>query len=122
MALSQSGVTIPAQGTGDSTPVVAADPAGPGGSYAQTVDLVARVVNYLEILASALGLSQDASTGRLRILLDAITASLTLATVTTVSTVSTVSNLPAIGNLNTNSTVADLIQLCWAESVRANIT
>ena len=113
------GVTIPASGTGDATPVVAADPAGPGGSYAQTVDLVARAVNYLEVIASALGLAPDTSSGRLRILLDAMTSGLTLTTVTTVSTLTSMSQ---VGGVAANSTVFDIMTDSWANTVRRNIT
>ena len=54
------------------------------------------------------GLMTVDTTGRIRILLDAITANLTLATVTTVGTVGTVTTVSTVTSLGTVTTVSTL--------------
>lgn len=73
---------------------------------------------------SGLGQSTPDTAGRLRVILDAITASLTLATITTVgtvTTVSTVSNQTNMGGISAAEQVPSLIRLA-ADSLRRNIT
>jgi hypothetical protein len=68
-------------------------------------------------------INQDPGTGRMRVLLDAITASLTLATITTVSTCSTVTNQAQMGT----APIWDVLQKpldrnLWNNSVRMRIS
>ena len=70
---------------------------------------------------SGIGQSLPDGSGRLRILLDAITASLTLATVTTVTTVSTVSNQTNIGGFSAAPQTPSLMN-GGADSLRRNIS
>lgn len=70
---------------------------------------------------SGIGQSLPDGSGRLRILLDAITASLTLATVTTVTTVSTVSNQTNIGGFSATPQTPSLMN-GGADSLRRNIS
>jgi hypothetical protein len=68
-------------------------------------------------------ISQDPGTGRLRVLLDAVTASLTLATVSSVTTVSTVTNQTQMGGFP----ILDVLlkptdRNLWNNSVRQRIS
>jgi hypothetical protein len=67
---------------------------------------------------SGLGQSYPDTSGRLRVLLDAITASLTLATVTTVSTVSNQTN---VGGFSGTEQIPSLMRMS-ADSLRRNIS
>jgi hypothetical protein len=68
-----------------------------------------RQIQYeVEVLKNSIGQTRVDSSGRLRILLDSISASLTLATITTVSTVSTLTNQTQIGGFNANDQVPSL--------------
>lgn len=90
------------------------------------------LIEALEVLRMAIttlartlsvGLQPDAS-GRLRVLLDSITASLTLATistVTSVTTVATVTNQAQVGGVAANDQVPSLLAMA-ASSARRNIT
>jgi hypothetical protein len=108
--------------------IAADDPSGIGvGPFVQQMSLVnlnATLRNLTQQL-SALGAAQDAAgTGRLRVLIDSITAGLTLAAVTTVTNMSQISGF---GPLNTLTTAAhympfDILTDAWANSVRSRIT
>lgn len=77
----------------------------------------------VQSLSRSAGLLTVDTTGRLRVLLDSISASLTLATVTTVTTVSTVStvtNQTSVGGLNANDQIPALMKIS-AETLRRNI-
>lgn len=69
----------------------------------------------------------DPATGRLRMSLDAIAASLTLATITTVTTVTTCSTVTSVtnktqeGGVPSSGMVFDAMALTWASSVRRAI-
>jgi hypothetical protein len=68
-------------------------------------------------------MSLDPATGRLRVLLDAITASLTLSTITTVSTVTTVSSLTQLQGGNAWDVLCKpLDRNLWNNSVRQRIS
>ena len=60
----------------------------------------------IQELRGLLALSVDPLSGRLRILLDSITGSLTLATITTVGTVSTVTTATDVTRINNMGTAA----------------
>ena len=71
-------------------------------------------------------INQDPGTGRVRVLLDAITASLTLATITTVSTVTTCSTVTNQAQMGT-APIWDVLQKpldrnLWNNSVRMRIS
>jgi hypothetical protein len=77
----------------------------------ETTEALRQIQYLVEILANTIGQARVDSTGRLRILLDSISASLTLATITTVNTVttlSTLSNQTQIGGVNANDQVPAL--------------
>lgn len=78
----------------------------------------------LQSLSRSIGQSYPDTAGRMRVAIDAITASLTLATittVTTVTTVSTVTNQAQIGGISANQMVPAMTQVA-AESIRRNIS
>lgn len=84
-------------------------------------DINANLYAILEALTRPI--SQDPGSGRVRVLLDAITASLTLATITTVSTVTTVTNQSQMGT----APIWDVLQKpldrnLWNNSVRMRIS
>lgn len=70
---------------------------------------------------SGLGQSMPDTAQRLRVVVDAITAGLTLATITTVSTVSTMTNQTQIGGLPATEQIPSLMRL-GADSMRRNIS
>ena len=80
----------------------------------------------LQSLVRTIGQSMPDTAGRLRVLVDSISASLTLATittvgtVTTVSTVSTLTNQTQIGGLAATEQIPSLMRL-GADSMRRNI-
>lgn len=81
----------------------------------------------LQALTRTIGQSMPDVAGRLRVAIDAISASLTLATittvgtVTTVTTVSTLTNQTQIGGLAATEQIPSLMRL-GADSLRRNIT
>lgn len=142
-------VTLPAQGTGDSTPKVATDliasehhqfvkleDATAGSTNKAVVNADGEQSMSVDDLASAFVLAIknvidplciDPVTGRLRISLDNIAAALTLATITTVSTVttcSTVTKASQLGSLGIDASgaVYDLMDTAWAQCVRGRIS
>ena len=77
----------------------------------------------LQALVRTIGQSMPDTAGRLRVLVDSISASLTLATITTVgtvTTVSTLSNQTQIGGLPATEQIPSLMRL-GADSMRRNI-
>jgi hypothetical protein len=75
-------------------------------------------------LNKTIGMTYPDTAGRLRVAIDAITASLTLATITTVTTVttcSTLTNQSQIGGISANQQIPALLQIS-AESLRRNIS
>jgi len=81
----------------------------------------------LQALVRTIGQSMPDTAGRLRVLVDSISASLTLATittvgtVTTVTTVSTLTNQTQIGGLSATEQIPSLMRL-GADSARRNIS
>lgn len=71
-----------------------------GTNAAEIVDALRQLQYSAEILKNTLGQTRPDANGRLRILLDAISGSLTLGTVTTVGTVNTLTNQSQIGGIN----------------------
>jgi hypothetical protein len=90
----------------------------------ETTEALRQIQYLVEILANTVGQTRVDSTGRLRILLDSISASLTLATITTVNTVttlSTLSNQTQIGGVNANDQVPAL-RRATADTLLLNIS
>jgi len=86
------------------------------------------VVEALEVMRMAVhsltrtvGQSMPDVAGRLRVVVDAITGALTLATVTTVTTVSTVTNQTQVGGNPAFEQIPALMRI-GADSLRRNIT
>jgi hypothetical protein len=78
----------------------------------------------LQSLVRSIGQTMPDTAGRLRVLVDSISASLTLATITTVgtvTTVSTLSNQTQIGGLAATEQIPSLMRL-GADSARRNIS
>jgi hypothetical protein len=78
----------------------------------------------LQALVRTIGQSMPDTAGRLRVLVDSISSSLTLATITTVgtvTTVSTLSNQTQIGGLAATEQIPSLMRL-GADSARRNIS
>lgn len=74
----------------------------------------------LDAMMRTSGLALPDSAGRMRVLVDSITGSLTLATVTTVGTISTLQTV-GTGNWNLNETIPALMKL-QADCLRSYIT
>jgi hypothetical protein len=75
----------------------------------------------VQSLTRTIGQTYPDAGGRQRVLLDAITASLTLATITTVTTVSTVTNQSQMGGIAANDQIPALLRMT-ADNLRRNIT
>jgi hypothetical protein len=78
----------------------------------------------LQALTRTIGQMQPDTASRMRVAIDAISASLTLATITTVGTVTTVSTLTnqtQVGGLAATEQIPSLMRL-GADSLRRNIT
>jgi hypothetical protein len=89
-------------------------------SVSEVAETLRQIQMEVEVLKNSIGQSRVDSGGRLRILLDSISASLTLATVTTVGTVSTVTNQTQIGGVNANDQVPALRRI-QADSLLSKI-
>jgi hypothetical protein len=93
---------------------------------AETTEALRQIQTEVEVLKNSIGQTRVDTSGRLRILLDSISASLTLATittvgtVTTVTTVSTVTNQTQIGGTNANDQVSALRRIS-ADSLLSKI-
>jgi hypothetical protein len=93
---------------------------GPFRERTHTADMGIALREPLQLLATALATAVDPSTGRLRMLLDAITGSLQLQTVQQIGGF-------GAGGVNAATTFAyymafDSMQTAWAQSVRPRIT
>lgn len=89
--------------TGQSQPLTNAQLAA-----SEATEALRQIQYEVEVLKNSIGQTRVDSSGRLRILLDSISASLTLATITTVTTVSTLTNQTQIGGFNANDQVPAL--------------
>lgn len=96
----------------------------PVAAYGELVEALEAQRMALQALTRSIGQSMPDVAGRLRVAIDAISASLTLAavtTVTTVTTVSTVSNQTNVGGLSGTEQIPSLMRLA-ADGLRRNIT
>ena len=75
----------------------------------------------VQSLTRTIGQVMPDTAGRQRVLLDAITGSLTLGTVTTVTTVATLTNQGQVGGVSANDQVPALMRIA-ADSLRGKIT
>jgi hypothetical protein len=106
---------------GASVPVVGSLPVSAVGELIEAIE-AQRIA--LQALVRTIGQSMPDTAGRLRVLVDSISASLTLATITTVGTVTTVSTLTnqtQIGGLAATEQIPSLMRL-GADSARRNIS
>ncbi len=78
---------------------------------AEITEALRQVQTQVEVLKNTIGQTRVDASGRLRVLLDSISTSLTLAAITTVTTVSTVTNQTQIGGTNANDQVPALRRL-----------
>jgi hypothetical protein len=75
----------------------------------------------VQALSRSIGQSMPDVAGRLRVVVDAITGSLTLATITTVATVSTLTNQTQVGGNPAFEQIPALMRL-GADSLRRNVS
>lgn len=95
----------------------------------QLLDVALAVLQPLRHVARALALAPDPTTGRIRVLVDAITGSLTLSTLTTCTTVTTVTTCATVTSVSQiagfearGAFLYSLDRANWAQSVRARIS
>ena len=113
-------VKLDVGGDGASVPVVGSLPVSAVGELIEAIEAQRMA---LQALVRTIGQSMPDTAGRLRVLVDSISASLTLATITTVGTVTTVSTLTnqtQIGGLAATEQIPSLMRL-GADSMRRNI-
>lgn len=100
----------------------------PIAAYGELIEAIEAMRMAIQSLNRSIGMTGvDPATGRLRVLLDAITASLTLATITTVGTVTTVSTVSSVTNqAQLGGQAANSAIPSWerntADNIRRNIT
>jgi hypothetical protein len=113
-------VKLDVGGDGATVPVVGSLPVSAVGELIEAIEAQRMA---LQALVRTIGQSMPDTAGRLRVLVDSISASLTLATITTVGTVTTVSTLTnqtQIGGLAATEQIPSLMRL-GADSARRNI-
>ena len=96
----------------------------PVGAVGELIEALEAQRMALQALTRSIGQSMPDVAGRLRVAIDAITGSLTLATITTVgtvTTVATVSNQTNMGGLSATEQIPSLMRL-GADSMRRNIS
>lgn len=108
---------------GTATDVSAANPM-PMAAYGELIDAIEAMRMSVQAMTRTIGQMQPDTASRMRVAIDAISASLTLATITTVSTVttcSTLTNQTQIGGLAATEQIPSLMRL-GADSMRRNIS
>lgn len=108
---------------GTAVDVSAANPM-PVAAYGELIEALEAQRMALQALTRTIGQSMPDVAGRLRVAIDAISASLTLATITTVGTVTTLSTLTnqtQVGGLAATEQIPSLMRIA-AESLRRNIS
>jgi hypothetical protein len=114
-------VKLDVGGDGATVPVVGSLPVSAVGELIEAIEAQRMA---LQALVRTIGQSMPDTAGRLRVLVDSISASLTLATITTVGTVTTVSTLTnqtQIGGLAATEQIPSLMRV-GADSMRRNIS
>jgi hypothetical protein len=91
-------------------------------AYGELVEAIEALRMAVQALTrSGLGQAMPDNAARLRVAIDAISASLTLATVTTVTTVGTMTNQTQVGGFAATEQIPSLMRL-GADSMRRNIS
>lgn len=93
----------------------------PVAGYGELIETLEAIRMATQSLSRAAGLLTVDTGGRVRMLLDSISASLTLAAITTVSTVSTVTNQSQMGGFAAQDQIPALMHL-QADNLRRNIS
>ena len=106
---------------GTAVDVSAANPMPITLTQGEVVEALEAMRMAVQSLNRSIGQSMPDVAGRLRVVVDAITASLTLAAVTTVTTVSTVSNQTQVGGNPAFEQIPALMRL-GADSLRRNVS
>lgn len=114
---------------GTAVDVSAANPM-PVAAYGELIEALEAQRMALQALTRTIGQSMPDVAGRLRVAIDAISASLTLATITTVGTVTTVTTVTTLSTLTNQTQVGGLaateqipsLMKIAAESLRRNIS
>jgi hypothetical protein len=96
----------------------------PMAAYGELIEAIEAMRMEMHSLVRTIGQATPDTAGRLRVLIDSISASLTLATITTVTTVSTVTTLTNQTQLGGNPAFEQIPALMRvaADSLRRNIT
>jgi hypothetical protein len=94
-------------------------PVEPIGELVESIEALRMAVQALT--RTGIGQAMPDTAARLRVAIDAITASLTLATITTVSTVSSVTNQTQMGGFASQDQIPALMRMA-ADSARRNIS
>jgi hypothetical protein len=93
----------------------------PVAGYGELIEALEAQRFALQALTRMVGQGMPDVAGRLRVAIDAISASLTLATITTVTTCSTLTNQTQVGGLAATEQIPSLMRVA-ADSLRRNIS
>jgi hypothetical protein len=108
--------------TPDSTaPIGTATNPLPIAAYGELIEAMEAMRMAIQALTRTVGLMQPDTAARMRVAIDAISASLTLATVSTVGTVNTVTNQTQMGGFSANEQIPAFMRL-GADNLRRNIS
>lgn len=97
----------PAFGADGEATLVSPDAPLPVGAYGELIEALEAQRMALQALTRTIGQSMPDVAGRLRVAIDAISASLTLATITTVGTVTTVTTVTTVSTVTTCATLSN---------------
>jgi hypothetical protein len=114
---------------GSATDVSIANPL-PVAAYGELIEVLEAQRTVLQSLTRTIGMAMPDVAGRLRIAIDAISASLTLATITNVGTVTTVTGVTTVSTLTNQANIGGLpaieqipaLMRLGADSLRRNIS
>ena len=104
---------------GETTPVTSAAPL-PVAAYGELIEATEAMRMALQALTHTIGMVLPDTAGRQRVVVDAITGSLTLSTVTSVNTVSSVTGQTNMGGYAANDQIPALMRMS-ADALRRNI-
>ena len=115
LAVGEDGVAVDASLTNPIPAII------PGGELIEALEAMRMELNSI---GRSIGLAMPDTAGRLRVVVDAISAALTLATITTVTTVTTVSTMTNQTQIGTNPAFEHIPALMHSacETFRRNIT
>jgi len=109
-----SGADGTAVDVSDATPL-------PVAAYGELVEALEAMRMAIQSLNRSIGLVQPDTSARMRVVVDAITGSLTLGTVSTVSNISTLTNQTQVGGFAANDQIPALMHM-QADNLRRNIS